>query len=132
MDSVIIYLLWQYSVWENSRAFVLYLTVLNHHLWLILNPFVQTKAIQGVYDINPIFMMDASLRWESRSQHWAVTAKGNNIFNGKIKTVSRQGNQDFSMTVAQNWATFAISVTYKFGNYKPKKVKSVDTSRMGH
>lgn len=28
------------------------------------------------------------------------------------------------MTVAQNWATFAISVTYKFGNYKPKKMKS--------
>lgn len=104
----------------------------NQNLRLILNPFVQTKAIQGVYDINPIFMMDASLRWESRSQHWAVTAKGNNIFNGKIKTVSRQGNQDFSMTVAQNWATFAISITYKFGNYKPKKVKSVDTSRMGH
>lgn len=67
MDSVIIYLLWQYSVWENSRAFVLYLTVLNHHLRLILNPFVQTKAIQGVDDINPIFMKDASFGNPSRN-----------------------------------------------------------------
>lgn len=128
MDSVIIYLLWQYSVWENSRAFVLYLTVLNHHLRLILNPFVQTKAIQGVDDINPIFMKDASFGNPSRNTGQLPLK----IFNGKIKTVFRQGNQDFSMTVAQNWATFAISVTYKFGNYKPKKVKSVDTSRMGH
>lgn len=38
--------------------------------------------------------------------------------------VSRQGNQDFSMTVAQGRAAFTISVTYKFGNYKPKNVKS--------
>lgn len=124
MGSVIICLLWQYSVWKNSRAFCFVSYSFNQYLRVCLNPLVQTKAIQGVCDINSIFMMDASLRWESRSQHWAVTAKGNNIFNGKIKTVSRQGNQDFSMTVAQNWATFAISVTYKFGNYKPKKMKS--------
>lgn len=102
------------------------------NIMFILNPFVQTKCIQGVYDIDPIFMVNASLRWESPSRHWAVTVKGDNIFNGKIKTLSQQGNQDFSMKVAQNWAAFSVSVTYKFGNYKPRQVKEVDTSRMGH
>lgn len=50
MDSVIICLLWQYSVWKNSRAFCFVSYSFNQHLRLILNPFVQTKAIQGVYE----------------------------------------------------------------------------------
>ncbi|WP_294793815.1 outer membrane beta-barrel protein, partial [Prevotella sp.] len=34
-------------------------------LRLILNPFIQSKAIQGVYDISPIFRMNAKLQWSS-------------------------------------------------------------------
>lgn len=34
-------------------------------LRLILNPFFQSKAIQGVYDISPVFRMNAKLQWSS-------------------------------------------------------------------
>ena len=100
-------------------------------LRLILNPFFQTKAIQGVYDISPIFIMNAKLQWTSADGKWGVRISGSNIFNNKIDTRSVQGNQNYRMRIA-NGATGEFSVVYKFGGYKEKKIKEVDTSRMGH
>ena len=101
-------------------------------LRLILNPFYQTKAIQGVYDISPIFSMDAKLQWSSHDGKWGVRLNGSNIFNNRFDTRSVQGNQDYRMKINYNWASFTFAVIYKFGGYKEKTVKEVDTSRMGH
>ncbi|WP_279056395.1 outer membrane beta-barrel protein [Hoylesella timonensis] len=101
-------------------------------LRLILNPFFQSKAIQGVYDISPIFQMNAKLQWSSHDGKWGLRLNGNNIFNNKYDTRSVQGNQNFRMKLNNNWSTVTFAVVYKFGGYKEKKVKEVDTSRMGH
>ena len=101
-------------------------------LRLILNPFYQTKAIQGVYDISPIFSMDAKLQWSSHDGRWGVRLNGSNIFNNPYDTRSVQGNQDYRMKINYNWASLTFGVVYKFGGYKEKDVKEVDTSRMGH
>lgn len=101
-------------------------------LRLILNPFYQTKAIQGVYDINPIFSMNAKLQWSSHDGRWGLRLNGNNIFNNKYDTRSVQSNQDYRMKINYNWASVTFAVIYKFGGYKEKTVKEVDTSRMGH
>jgi len=101
-------------------------------LRLILNPFYQTKAIQGVYDISPIFRMNAKLQWSSHDGKWGLRLNGNNIFNNLYDTRSVQGNQDYRMKVNYNWASVTFAVVYKFGDYKNKNVKAVDTSRMGH
>ena len=101
-------------------------------LRLILNPFFQSKAIQGVYDISPIFSMDAKLQWSSHDGKWGVRLNGSNIFNNQFDTRSVQGNQDYRMKINNNWASFTFAVIYKFGGYKEKNVKAVDTSRMGH
>lgn len=101
-------------------------------LRLILNPFYQTRAIQGVYDISPIFSMDAKLQWSSHDGKWGVRLNGSNIFNNRFDTSSVQGNQDYRMKVNYNWSSFTFAVIYKFGGYKEKTVKEVDTSRMGH
>ena len=101
-------------------------------LRLILNPFFQTKAIQGVYDISPIFQMNAKLQWSSHDGRWGLRINGNNIFNGEYDTRSVQGNQDYRMKLNYNRASVTFAVVYKFGGYKEKKVKAVDTSRMGH
>lgn len=101
-------------------------------LRLILNPFYQTKAIQGVYDISPIFSMDAKLQWSSHDGRWGLRLNGNNIFNNKYDTRSVHGNQDYRMKINYNWASVTFAVIYKFGGYKEKTVKEVDTSRMGH
>ncbi len=104
----------------------------SQNLRLMLNPIYQSKAIQGVYDIEPMFRMNATLRWDSKDGKWGLRILGRNIFNTKAETRSVQGNQDFRMTVAGDWVSVSLSAIYKFGGYKEKKVKGVDTSRMGH
>ncbi len=101
-------------------------------LRLILNPFIQSKAIQGVYDISPIFRMNAKLQWSSHDGKWGLRLNGNNIFNNKYDTRSVQGNQDYRMKINYSWASVTFAVIYKFGGYKEKTVKEVDTSRMRH
>lgn len=101
-------------------------------LRLILNPFYQTKAIQGVYDISPVFRMNAKLQWSSHDGKWGLRLNGSNIFNNRFDTRSVQGNQDYRMKINYNWSSFTFAVIYKFGGYKEKNVKAVDTSRMGH
>ena len=101
-------------------------------LRLILNPFFQSKAIQGVYDVSPIFKMNAKLQWTSHDGKWGLRLNGSNIFNNLYDTRSVQGNQDYRMKINYNWASVTFGVIYKFGGYKEKKVKEVDTSRMGH
>ena len=101
-------------------------------LRLILNPFIQSKVIQGVYDISPIFRMNAKLQWSSHDGRWGLRLNGNNIFNNKYDTRSVQGNQDYRMKINYSWASVTFAVIYKFGGYKEKTVKEVDTSRMGH
>ena len=101
-------------------------------LRLILNPFIQSKAIQGVYDISPIFRMNAKLQWTSHDGKWGLRLNGSNIFNNKYDTRSVQGNQDYRMKINYNWASVTFAVIYKFGGYKEKSIKKVDTSRMGH
>ena len=101
-------------------------------LRLILNPFFQSKTIQGVYDVNSIFRMNAKLQWTSRDGKWGLRINGSNIFNNRADARSVQGNQDYRMKIANNWATATFAVIYKFGGYKEKTVKEVDTSRMGH
>lgn len=101
-------------------------------LRLILNPFFQSKAIQGVYDISPVFRMNAKLQWSSHDGKWELRLNGSNIFNNLYDTRSVQGNQDYRMKINYNWASVTFAVIYKFGGYKEKNVKAVDTSRMGH
>lgn len=103
-----------------------------HNLTLMLNPFFQTSAIQGVYDIRPMFMLNGSLRWTSADDKWSVVANATNIFNTHASTQSRQGNQDYTMNVWMRYAELSLSVIYRIGSFKEKKNRPVDTSRMGH
>lgn len=63
---------------------------------------------------------------------WGVRLNGSNIFNNRFDTRSVQGNQDYRMKINYNWASVTFAVIYKFGGYKEKSIKKVDTSRMGH
>ena len=103
-----------------------------HNIQLIVNPFFQSKAIQGVYDIEPLFYLNASLRWTSDNNKWSLVARGNNIFNGYANTRSTFANQDFAMRVWMNYASVSLSAICRIGNFKEKKKKEVDTSRMGY
>ncbi len=101
-------------------------------LRLIFKPFFQSKAMQGVYDIDPMFNMSAQLRWASNNGKWSIIANGQNIFNNHISTKSIQGNQNFTMRMWMNYASASLTAIYRIEGFKEKKHKEVDNSRMGH
>ena len=43
-----------------------------HNIQFILNPFFQTKAIQGVYDIEPFLRLNATLRYTTKNGKWSL------------------------------------------------------------
>ena len=103
-----------------------------HDIRLILNPFFQSKAIQGVYDIDPAFRLNASLRWTSGNKKWSVIAAGQNITNSRVITHSGLANQDYTMRVWLEYPNASLTAIYRIGGFKEKKTKAVDTSRMGY
>ena len=103
-----------------------------HDIRLVLNPFFQSKAIQGIYDIDPAFRLNTSLRWTSDNQKWSVIVAGNNITNSRFITHSRLANQDYTMRVWMEYPNASLTVIYRIGGFKEKKTKVVDTSRMGY
>ena len=103
-----------------------------HNILFVLNPFFQTKAIQGVYDIDPYLSLDATLRYTSQNGKWSLVAKGENIMNAHINTRSKIVNQDYSMRVWRPYTNYSLTAIYRIGNFKEKKKKEVDTSRMGY
>ena len=103
-----------------------------HDIRLILNPHFQSKAIQGVYDIDPMFRLHASLRWTSDSKKWSVIVAGQNITNSRAITHSRLANQDYTMRVWMEYPNVSLTAIYRIGGFKEKKTKKIDTSRMGY
>lgn len=101
-------------------------------LRLMINPFFQTDAIQGVYDIENIFRLDARLMWSSTDKHWSFVLQGANICNNNYTAKSVCGNQNFLIRVWQQFPTASLTAIYRMGNYKARKHKEVDTSRMGY
>ena len=103
-----------------------------HNIQFILNPFFQTKAIQGVYDIDPFLQLNATLRYTSKDGKWSLVAKGENILNSRISTRSTIANQDYAMRVWRPYTNYSLTAVYRIGNFKEKQKKQVDTSRMGY
>jgi len=103
-----------------------------HNLTLMLSPFVQSSAIQGVYDIDAFFRLNSSLRWTSNNGQWSLTVSGNNLTNSHVNTRSRLADQDYSMRLWLEIPNVSLTVIYRIGGFKEKKHKEVDISRMGH
>ncbi len=86
-----------------------------------------------MYDIDPMFRLNASLSWTSDNGKWSLTAQGANIFNGHTNVRSTLANQDYTMRIWDtNKPNASLKVIYRIGSYKEKKRKEVDTSRMGY
>ena len=103
-----------------------------HNIQFILNPFFQTKSIQGLYDIDPLLRINATLRYTSKNGKWSLVAKGENILNASISTSSTIANQDYAMRIWMPYTNYSLTAIYRIGNFKEKKKKEVDTSRMGY
>ena len=54
------------------------------------------------------------------------------FLNAYINTRSTIGNQDYAMRVWMPYTSYSLTAIYRIGNFKEKKKKEVDTSRMGY
>lgn len=100
---------------------------------LEVSAFGQAGAIQGSYRIDPIGTVDAALRYTFAGDKAMIQVKGTDIFNGfnHLKTKVRNGAQHLDMGVSNYQRGLTIAFSYKFGGYKKKETKEVDTSRFG-
>lgn len=91
-----------------------------------------SPAIQGIYDIDPLYSLDAALVWTLPKKRLRLTLKGSDLLNSQkpLTHIDEQG-QKSRMELFQDVRSVSLTLRYSFGGYKEKKVKSVDTSRFG-
>ena len=91
-----------------------------------------TPSIQGIYDLGRIWSLDAGLKWSFAKDKAEIRVKGTDLFNSAMPDVkTRYKSQHMDMLLTPDSRTITVSFRYKFGGYKEKKFKEVDTSRFG-
>lgn len=105
----------------------------NKNLSFELNGNVQTPVIQGTFDIESIFNLTAGMKWNFANNKFSISTRCNDIFNtGMPATKVRFKGQNLDMNSGFYSRTFTIHFSYRFGGYKKKEIKGIDTSRFGH
>ena len=122
---------------KNTEGYLL-MSVRNRCMNLLEHKSVRAKFEQAYIieiksDDEPMLKTDASLRWTSPNGKWSIIAKGTNIFNTHASVRSTLGHQDYTMRVWDtNSPNISLTAIHRIGNFKEKKKKAVDTSRMGY
>lgn len=105
----------------------------NKNLSFELIGHVQTPVIQGTFDIESIFNLTTGLKWNFANDKFSLSARCNDIFDtGMPATKVRFKGQNLNMNSGFYSRAFTIHFSYRFGGYKKKEVKGIDTSRFGH
>lgn len=103
------------------------------NLKLTLDGTYVTGGIQGLYDLGAVRRLDAGLKYIFAKEKASLTLTAYDIFkSGYPKTIAiNQGNQWSRMKKLNDMRYVQLSFTYKFGGYKAREHKAVDTSRLG-
>ena len=102
-------------------------------LTLDLAAFCQSPAIQGTYDIDPAWSVDAGLRWNFDRKRASLTVRCDDLFESGVPFARvRYRGQWLDMDSGAYSRTFTVHFSYRFGSYKERRHKEVDTSRFGH
>lgn len=93
----------------------------------------QTPTAQGLVDCDTIAYLDFGANWKFAKDHLTLTCNLRDLFNssGSRFSVDYKG-QDYDLDKNLNTRSLNVKLSYRFGRYKEKTVKEVDTSRFGH
>lgn len=106
---------------------------IGNNLALELNANVQTPSIQGTFDMNTSFNLTTGMRWSFAKDKCTLTARCTDILNSAMPDMEvRFKGQYLDMNSGYYTRTVSLNFSYRFGGYKKKEVKNVDTSRFGH
>lgn len=91
-----------------------------------------SPSIQGSFTLSSIWAINTGIRWNFANQKASLQLKANDLFNsmeGDVDITLRNKGQYMDMHSNNYSRNITLSFTYKFGGYKEKKHKQVDTSR---
>ena len=92
-----------------------------------------TKNIQGLMTLDPLWSVDAGVKWTFAGDKAELRLKGVDLFDSWAPDMSiHYANQNLSQKSKSDSRSISISFTYKLGGYKEKDRKDVDTSRFGN
>lgn len=108
----------------------LYLTA-KKDLSVQLNGFYATPAIQGIYDIKPMYNLSLGMVWEA-NKRLNVSLTSDDLLNGrKGRTTTKIQSQNYNQTIHTDSRQIVLTVRYNIGGYKEKESSKIDTSRFG-
>ena len=95
--------------------------------------FYLTPSLQGIYDLSSVWSLDAGVKWTFSGENGELKLKGSDLTNSSVPDPKiKYADQRLDMAVFQDTRIVSLSFVWKFGGYKEKQRKSVDTSRFGH
>lgn len=102
-------------------------------LTLDLSGYYQSAAIQGTYDIDPSWSVNAGAKWTFDKSRASLSVRCNDIFESSLPFAKvRYKGQYLDMDSGTYTRSVTVHFSYRFGTYKEKRHKTVDTSRFGH
>lgn len=95
--------------------------------------YYQSEAIQCTYGIGASWRLDAGVKWTFAAGKAELSVKGNDLFDS-MTPVSKVdfGEQRLRMGNDFHTRNVTVNFVYRFGGYKDREHKKVDTSRFRH
>jgi hypothetical protein len=122
-----------------DRKHLVFISMLNNSLTLPkrltveLNARLQTPTVQGTFDLNTVFSLNAGIKWRFAGDKASLSLQCNDLFNsGFPKTTVDFKGQNLTMDATRYSRSVSLGFVYSFGGYKQRETKDVDTSRFGH
>ena len=92
-----------------------------------------SPSIQGICDLSAFWGVDAGLKWTFASQKAELKLNATDIFRSANPDVAIDyKGQDLVIKQKLDNRKISLSFIYKFGGYKSKEHKEIDTSRFGY
>ncbi len=93
----------------------------------------QSPSIQGLYDLDHSWVVNAGLKFAFLKDALKLTLKANDIFESQMPHCKQDFNgQQYELYTGAYTRSFFITLSYNFGGYTSKQRQHVDTSRFGH
>ena len=94
---------------------------------------LQTPMIQGTFDIETVYNLTAGIKWGFANDRISLSARCSDLFNSGMPNLKvRFKGQHLDMNNGFYSRAFTLLFNYRFGGYKKKEVRKIDTSRFGH
>ncbi len=124
-----------------NRKTVVGIFQMNHDIALSAKPdlrmnvsgYVSTPgAIQGIYDLGASGNLSTSLTWTFDKERAKLILKADDVFNTRtpVASINYKG-QKSTLNAFRDTRAVSLSFIYRFGGFKDKERKEVDTSRFG-